>query len=152
MAGTDGALPGLLGSAEKADPATEQIVNDMLGKLGKRADLDGIPTTGRGRGRGRGRGSRRSGFALAFKEKSKLKVVKEIKVKVPTVKGAKLKLPFPGVPKKKAVEAQSFGKFRIYTASKQQSWRVLRTEVLRGIPLRSASSSKNKCSYKLCCV
>ena len=154
MAGTDGALPGLLGSAEKADPVTEQIVNDMLGKLGKRADLAGIPTTGRGRGRGRGRGlscGRRSGFALGFKDKSKLKVIKEIKVKVPTVKGAKLKLPFPGVPKK-AMEAQSFGKFRIYTASKQQSWRVLRTEVLRGIPLRSASSSQNKCSYKLCCV
>jgi hypothetical protein len=126
-------------------------VNDMLGKLGKQFDLAGIPTTGRGRGRGRGRGTHRSGFALGLKDKSKLKVIKEIKVKVPTVKGAKLKLPFPGVPKK-AVEAQSFGKFRIYTASKQQSWRVLRTEVLRGIPLRSASSSKNKCSYKLCCV
>jgi len=151
VAGTDGALPGLQGSAEKPEPGTEQIVNEMLGKLGKGTDLAGNPTTGRGRGRGRGRGSGRSGFALGLKDTCKAKkVIKAIQVKVPTVKGAKLKLPFPGVPKK-PVEAQSFGKFRIYTAWKQQSWRVLRTEVLRGIPLRSASSLKNKCSYKLCC-
>ena len=113
----------------------------MLGKLGKKTDLHGNSIgkgRGRDRGRGRGRGSRPPCVQMCrgLKVTEKAKKVVAVPKKVLAAKKPG-KLYYPGVPKK-PMEVQHFGKFRIYTALNQNSWRAPPTERLRGIPLRSA--------------